>query len=186
MARKPRSDSKLDAMPPEHRARLCEWLLSGVPYHRAKEMVKGEFKVETSLASLSAFYEKYCGAALIAQRQRAVSVADQIADEAGKNPDRFDAATIAALSQKGFELASSPGADPKEVKSIFMLLLRVNDQKLAARQLELDSEKFRTQIKSNVERGLDALYERIKGNKAAEKLFAELKSVVLAEVDNAA
>jgi hypothetical protein len=129
-------------MTEEQQAQLAEWLLSGVPYHSAKKMLADTFQVSTSFAALSDFYQSVCAAELIARRQRAVTTADEIADCANKMPGKFDAATIEALKQKAFELSINPGADPRDVKSLFMLVLKARDQELNERQLSLDREKF--------------------------------------------
>ena len=184
--RKPRSDSKLLNLPEEQQAQLADWLLSGVPYYRVRELVKKEFAVTTSLAALSGFYDAYCKAELISRRRRAVSTADEVAAEAERQPGRFDQATIEELKRQAFELAISPGADPKAVKAVFTLVLKARDQEIEERQLELDAEKFKHQVKTNVERGLEALAEQVRGNAAAEKLYRQFREVVLREVDNAA
>jgi hypothetical protein len=135
--KKPRSDAKLlSQLTEEQQAKLSDWLLSGVPYHEAKELVKKEFAVSTSLGALSGFWDVYCSAALIRRRQRAVSTADAVAEEAASAPGKWDAATIDALKQQAFELAISPGADPKNVQRLFSLVLKSRDQELAERQLE--------------------------------------------------
>ncbi len=140
--KKPRSDSKLLNLPEEQQAQLAEWLLSGMPYHRARECVEKEFHVSTSLASLSAFWDEVCTSALITRRQQAVTTADEIAAEVIKKPGQFDSATIDAIKQKAFELSISPHAAPGDVKDIFMLLLKARDQNIKADQLRLNREKF--------------------------------------------
>lgn len=140
--RKPRSDSRLAQLPEDQQAQLADWLLSGVPYHRVKALLKSEFSVDTSLAALSNFYDTFCSATLIARRQRAVSTADEIAREAESKPGNFDVATINALKQKAFELSINPGADPRDVKSLFMLVLKARDQELDKQNLKLAQDKF--------------------------------------------
>jgi hypothetical protein len=140
--RKPRSDSKLLTLPEEQQAQLAEWLLSGLPYHKAKALLEKEFHVVTSLAALSAFWDEVCTPGLLARRQQAVSTADEIAEEARAKPGNFDAATIDAIKQKAFELAVSPRAAPRDVKSLFMLITKNRDQTLKEQQLKLDRERF--------------------------------------------
>ena len=136
--RKTRSDSKLLNLPEEQQAQLAEWLLSGVPYHQAREMVSKEFGVVVlGLAAFSEFWQTVCAPALIARRQRAVTTAEEIATEAGATPGRFDAATIDALKQRAFELSISPGANPKDVKAIFALVLKARDQDINERKVAL-------------------------------------------------
>lgn len=134
---KPRSDSKLMQMPEEAQAQLVEWLLSGVPYHKARELVEKEFNVKTSMAALSKFWNQVCQPALLARRQQAVSTADAIAEQAGETPGNFDAATLDAIRQKAFELSISPQAAPGEVKALFMLLLKARDQELKTQDIGL-------------------------------------------------
>jgi hypothetical protein len=129
-------------MPEEKQAQLCEWLLGGMPYHRAKELVEKEFEVKTSIAALSAFWDEVCTSALIARRQQAVTTADEIAAEVEKKPGQFDAATIDAIKQKAFELSISPQSAPGEVKALFGLLLKARDQELNAEELKLARERF--------------------------------------------
>ena len=135
--RKPRSDSKLLNLPEEKQAQLAEWLLSGLPYHKAKELVEKQFEITTSLAALSAFWDDVCTPALLARRQQAVTTADEIAGEARKKPGNFDEATIDAIRQKAFELSVSPQAAPGDVKSLFMLLLKSRDQELKSKDIEI-------------------------------------------------
>ena len=181
--KKPRSDAKLLNLAEEQKAQLADWLLSGVPYHRVRELLEKEFKVEVSLSTISAFYDAYCAAELIVRRKRAVSTADEIADEAAATPGRFDAATIDALKQKAFELSINPGADPKEIKSLFMLVLKSRDQDLDERQLKLDREKFEFDAAKAALKKLPEL-KAIAGNKTLDenakltqirmKLFGEI------------
>lgn len=140
--KKPRSDAKLLSLPVEQRGELTDWLLSNVPYHRVLTMLREKFSVSTSLGALSHYWETECSAALIARRQRAVSTADEIAEAALKKPGNFDAATIEALKQKAFELSISPGADPRDVKSLFGLVLKARDQELSEKELSLARQKF--------------------------------------------
>lgn len=143
--RKPRSDSKLlnqDILPEERQAQLAEWLLSGMPYHRAQELVEKEWGVHASMSAFSHFWEQVCAPLLIARRRKAVRVADEVATEAQREPGQFDQATIDALKQRAFELAISPQADPRDVKSLFMLVQKSMTHELDRQKLELEREKF--------------------------------------------
>lgn len=135
--KKPRSDAKLLNLPEEKQAMLVEWLLSGMPYHKAKELLEKEYNLKTSIASLSAFWDEVCTSALIARRQQAVSTADEIAAEVEKKPGQFDAATIDAIKQKAFELSISPQSAPRDVKSLFMLLIKAKDQELKDKDIQI-------------------------------------------------
>lgn len=145
--RKPRSDSKLKAqLPAEQRAQLAEWLLSGMPYHKARPLLEKEFGVSTSIRALSDFWDDVCSATLITQRREAASVADDLAEEARKNPARFDEVTIDAIKQRAFELSISPKAQPGDVRKLFMLILKHRDQALEERQIDQKIREYEDRI----------------------------------------
>lgn len=129
-------------LPEEKQSQIAEWLLSGLPYHRVRGLIKEAFKIEIAPPVLTRFWEQVCAPELIRRRQRAVSTADEIAGEAAKSPGKFDSATIDALKQKAFELAINPGADPRDVKALFMLVLKSRDQELTERTLEFEREQW--------------------------------------------
>jgi hypothetical protein len=138
MTRKPRSDSKLDALDLDQQRQLCEWLLApGVSYEDVKQAVFEKFNVSTTGSSLSAFYQSYCSQYLLQRRRAAVSVAGEIVEEAKLSPGNFDQAAIEAIGQKAFELASNPMCNPKEVKAIFGLMLKARDQDLKRQDIDI-------------------------------------------------
>jgi hypothetical protein len=177
--KKPRSDSRLLNLPEDQFQALVDWLLAGSPYRVIKERLLKEFQVVTSNAALSDFWNTCAAPALLARRKRAVTLADEVAQDAAACPGRFDDATIDALKQKAFELAVNPQADPRDVKGLFMLILKSRDQ-------ELEQEKFRETMRSSIERGLDALYSEAQGNPEALALFGKFKAAVMKEVAEAA
>lgn len=141
--RKTRSDAILLNLPEEQQAKLAEWLLSGVPYHEAKLLVEKEFGVAVkSLDSFRSFWEQVCVPLLLVKRQRSLKTADSRAMAVTQSPGQFDLATLDAIKQRAYELSESPGADPKDVKAILMLVLKARDQDLQERQLAFDREKF--------------------------------------------
>jgi hypothetical protein len=166
--RKPRSDSKLAALPEDQRQALVNWLLACNPYRVVKQRLAAEYGVTTSDAALSAFWEENCSAAMITRRERAVSLADDMADEAAKRPGQFDAATIDALKQKAFELAVNPQADPRDVKSLFMLVLKAADQ-------DMERRKFEQQVKDDYDLVLDQFVEDAKGDSVASGILLKLR-----------
>jgi hypothetical protein len=130
-------------LPEEQQAQLAEWLLSGMQYHQAKELLEKEFGVRfSSLSVFKPFWEEVCTPALLARRHRAVMTAEEVAKSAEAQPGKLDQATIAALKQKAFELAISPGQDPEAVKAVFSLVLKARDQDLDAENLKLQRDRF--------------------------------------------
>lgn len=143
--RKTRSDSKLLNLPEEQQAQLADWLLGGMPYHQARQVVAQPppdgFGLTVSLNAFSGFWQSVCAPLLIARRHRAVTTAESVAEEASKTPGRFDAATIDALKQRAFELSIQPACDPRDVKSLFSLVLKARDQDLVERRIVILEKK---------------------------------------------
>jgi hypothetical protein len=118
-------------------------MMEGVPYAVIQQRLEQEFGITVkSFDTLSRFWNDNAAAALVAKRQRAVALADEVATEAAKQPGRFDAATIDALKQKAFELAVTPGSDPRDVKQLYMLVLKSRDQDIDTAGLALQRKKF--------------------------------------------
>lgn len=165
---KTRSDNILLNLPEEQQAQLAEWLLSGVPYHRAKELLEKEFAVSfRSLSCFSKFWEVVCVPVQKARWNRAAKNTDSFAEAVAANPGRFDAATIAALKLKAYELASSPGADPEAVKAVFSLVLKARDQDLANERLRLDWDKFQKDFTKAAMEFVDSI-KSIKGDSSLD------------------
>ncbi len=135
--KKPRSDSKLLTLTEEQQAQIAEWLLSGMSYRQVRELVAREFAVKTSFAALSRFWDDVCTPALLARRRRAVTTADEMAEEAQKMPGNFDAATLDAIRQAAFNLAIKPQSSPHDVKQLFTLVLKARDQELKNKDIEI-------------------------------------------------
>jgi hypothetical protein len=135
--RKPRSDSKLQALDLDEQRQLCEWMLAGLSYEKIKFMVLEKFGVSTNAMSLSRFYQSYVSAYVIQRRSEAVGVAKEIGDELKRRPGEFSQVTIDALEQKAFELANSPMVNSKSLTSVFTVLLRARDQSLKEKDIEL-------------------------------------------------
>lgn len=128
-------------LPDEKQAQIVDWLLSGLPYYAVSAMIQKEFAITVGNSVLSRFYKVAVEPALLVRRRRAVETADAIGEDAAKAPGRMDAATVDALKQKAFELAINPQVDPKDVKSIFALVLKARDQELKSDQIALESRR---------------------------------------------
>jgi hypothetical protein len=139
----------LSTLSEQQQAQIAEWLLNGIPYYQVQALVEKEYKVRVNQKAFCKFWQDVCGPALLAKRARAVSLSHEIAEDARKSPGNFDEATIAAISQKAFELAVAPGADVKAVESLFNMILKHQAQiadkeklKIAMRQVALAEQKY--------------------------------------------
>lgn len=175
--RKTRSDAKLKNLPEDQYQALVDWLLAGTPYRVVKKRLLDEFKVSTSNDALSRFWEDCCSAALLARRQKAVGLADEIAAEAAARPGEFDSATIDALKQKAFELAVNPNADPRDVKGLFTLVLKARSQEIDRRTIELAEKKFADQQARN-DQAREKLEAAVKGGGVSKQTIAEIEEAL--------
>jgi hypothetical protein len=140
--RKPRSDSKLLNLPPEQESQLVDMLLSGIPYHKVILLLKKKpFVIDTSLGSLSDFYQQRCAAKLLTRGSEAAKLAEMIGAAAAKSPG-LDAGIIAGLKQKAFEIVINPHAGSEEVMFIIGQFLKLRDQDLKSEQVTLSKKKF--------------------------------------------
>lgn len=178
--RKPRGDSKLDALPPEQQERLAEWLtIENLTYAQAQARVQEEFGVSTSRSALHAFFTRVAAPWKYARARGAAE------DFAGLMEGRFDEATVKRAKQLAFDALSSPQPDLKSARSLLKIVGDSAKLQLQARELELSIEKFREAVKSDVERGLDALHAEVKANPEALELFQRFRAVVLKSVQEA-
>lgn len=141
--RKPRSDSRLANLPEDDRTRLLEWFTTpGMSLSEIRKLCeldaeKGGLGVKTSTGALSAWWSKHGPEFLIARRSQARSLANDLAEEAKANPAQFEAATIDSIQQQAFTMAQQPGVQPKDVKALFSLILKVRDQEVKRQELAL-------------------------------------------------
>lgn len=177
--RKPRSDSKLDALPREQREKLAEWygLRDDPPLalKKIRDLLASEFGVATSVSSLSDFYPKIAADVLLARREQAVTTADELAKAASETPGQFDEASIDLLKQRTFELLVKQCASPKDVKALFGLVLQSRAQELEQKQLQLAREKFEFDAAAAALKELPAL-KKIAGDRSLDQQ-AKLRAV---------
>lgn len=183
--KKPRSDAKLLNLPDAKQLEIYKLVKSGVGYTSAVELLAKEHGINTSVGSLHNFYKQ---AAERFQRERlikAVAGADAI-KEAAQQIGNLNSALIAEMTQKAFELMASDTPDTDAVRDVIGCVLQLKRQEISERSLDLELDKFREQMKTQVEKGLDALFIEIKGNRDAEELFRMLKEKVMQKVGETA
>lgn len=178
--RKPRGDSKLDALTPEQHEQLCVWLtVDNLTYSAARKLVKARFGVTTTLSALSSFFGSSALPWKYAQDHAAAK------EFAAMQQGDFQPAMLKRIEQLAFQLASSNRVDVKTLKSFVKMLTDSQKVSLQKQNLELAIEKFRDRMKSEVEKGLDAMHAEIKDNPKALELFEKLKACVLESVEAA-
>lgn len=137
--KKPRSDSKLDALAPEHKHALTEMLVRNERYVSILQWLQDECGVESSLAALSAYNKRVVAPLIAEQRKLAVQRAEMVIAEA----DGFDwdAASSELLRQTVFGLMCNPNADQEQITNMFRLLLAHQKNQTESRRLALLEEK---------------------------------------------
>lgn len=136
MSRKPRSDSKLDALSEQQHAQLAEWLtLENCSYAEAKKRCLEQFGVSTSLSALQSFYSRFAAPWKYA---RAKGAADEFAE---LMEGKFDAASIKAAKQLAFEALSAPSPDLKAAKALLKIVGDSAKLSLQQEKLSLDARK---------------------------------------------
>jgi hypothetical protein len=167
MDKKPRSDSKLDALPKARVAELRDGLLGGWSYEAALAWLHGECGIKSSLAALSAFFKRHCTPVIKDRRQLASLRAEAIGGDAGLTD--WDAASIERLRQMVFEFMANPNADLEATERMFRLLLKSRDQEVDRRKLALLETKAKR---------LDALEAKAREITAGGGLSAETLEVI--------
>lgn len=183
MARKARSDSKLEALPDNQRDMLIRWFVEeNISYDNARDRLREDFNVSTSNDALSRFWQKHCWRQ---QATQAKSLAAGVRSILAGSGAEFNEATLRLIEKRAFEIAYAKNGKIDELQTLAKII--GDSQKLAIKreQLEHSREKFIQQMKSDVEKGLDALYAELKGNAAALNLFEMLKASVMKSMEGA-
>ena len=157
----------------EHQSQIVDWLLGGIPYRQAREMIKTEFGIKTSFAALSSFWDQVCTPALLARRRRAVSTADEMAADAQTMPGKFDEATLDAIRQAAFNLAIKPQSNPGDVKKLFTLLLKAKDQELKNKDIEIKLRRLEL-VEKQVTKARGALNDSALNSSQREQRMKEI------------
>lgn len=181
--RKPRADAKLRNLPSDQRTALTDWLVDeGMSYKDAKRRLKDEFGLSTSIGAIGDFWQKEC---FSLRFSKARSQADELVELMRESDSNFDEVTLHAIGQRAFDLSVSKEANVQDLAALAKIMGDSARLQLQQRKLELDLDKWRAAAKTEIEKGLDALYDEIKGNPEAMELFGKMKAIVLKSVKEA-
>jgi hypothetical protein len=140
--RKPRGDSKLDALPPAQLAELVQGLLCGWTYTAALDWLAVECGVAVSLSSLTPFYSRHVEPILVERKQFAALSAKTLAKLAGESA-AFDAAAIGELKEYAYRLIRDPNSNPEEARKWMATLIKAQAGTRDDRKLRLLEEAAR-------------------------------------------
>lgn len=131
----------------------------------------GGWGLETSTTALSRLLRS-CG--LEWRSERAREVAERTL---GLLPEDWEEAKRRGLSQQLFEKTFSD-LSVKELVALKSIELEEAKLQVTLAKLEHEITKFREQLRTKMEAGMDALFEEIKSNPAALKIFRQLKETL--------
>lgn len=113
--------------------------------------------------------------ARLVKRREASASAKQLREEARASGTDFGEAALQRIEEIAFDTAMGETVDLKGLNELARTILQ-------ARAQNFEREKFTAGLKSKIDAGLDALFQEIKGNAAAEDLFTRLRGVVTKEI----
>lgn len=127
--KKLRADSTFAAIPAPLRARVDDMLYAGAGYEAVRDAL-AEDGHRLSITSISQYYKTHLLPAKWMAQTQAAELLEQI------DQGQIDAATHAAVKQAAYELATTPGASPKDIKALYTLVLKAmslqhDDRKIA-------------------------------------------------------
>lgn len=148
LLKKPRGDAVLRKLPLEAQQRLMEWLLEhNCSYSEARRRCTLPppaglgMKRAPSLGQLSHYWASVCSPLLVQRRARAVMAADKLS-RVTQGMEQIDQAFISQLKQMAFEVTLQQNPDPDVVSSIIGQALRLKDQELKEKQIDLQRHRF--------------------------------------------
>lgn len=172
---KVKSNAKLKVLPDDAQDQLHEFMRD----HSVKDGVvfcRDSLGVETSAGALSDWWGWYERRVTL---QDAAEITNEIKAAIKSIPELdIEDETINRYRQKHFEILAMKSNDPKLFAS--MRRLRISE-----RNADMELNKFKQTMKSDMEKGLEALFQEIRGNPEAEELFGRLKAVVMKSMEGA-
>lgn len=171
-------DSLHNALSPEQREKLAAWLtLDNLTYEDTRALVESEFGIKTSADALRRFYSSF---AVPWQYAQAKGDADAFGTMLEGN---FDDANIKRARQLAFAMLTDKSPNINAAKALLKIVGDSAKLSLARERLTLDSEKFRQLVKSEAEKGLDALHAELKNDAVALALFEQMRARVMAALE---
>lgn len=182
--RKPRGDSTLKILPEERQREIVEHA-AGHTLAETRVWLAAD-GIETSSAALSGFLSWWhLRHQFKSWEADAVTMIDLLRQ---KRPD-LPEGDLQGYANEFFQLKAIKENDSETwlafASARHRALMDKAKLEQRERELEFDKEKFRQSIKSNIERGLDALFEEIKANPQAVELFGRMKEIVAKETEAA-
>ncbi len=133
-ARKPRADSKLDALP--RKAELVDGMLCGWSYGQALDWLEVECGLRISLSALTPFYRRHVEPVL-RERKRFAALSAKTLGQMAAETDAFDSAAIGELTEYAYRLIRDPASDPEDARKWMETLIKAQAGRRDSRKLAL-------------------------------------------------
>jgi len=163
--------ARLDYLPYTQHEQLCQWLLThSLTYFDIQKKIEAEFAIKISTSAIAQFYKNHVIEHLVKIRERAVNVAAGYLNESLKAPAAFTAATMDALEAKAMQVALDPKTGSKELKIYLELVLRWQETRLRAEEVELKLRRLR--MLERKQKKLEAVFSvesRLTSDEVAER-----------------
>lgn len=179
--KKLRQDSVAANLPPYLRDAVDEMFFSGTTYKAIQERV-AEDGVTWSLTSIAQYYHNHVQPLLATRRKDIAAKLNQM------DASDLDEATLQAVRSTVFDLATSPGSDPRTLKTLFGIVQSYAKGKLETTRLQLDIDKWQTMAAQAVlDKALSPEVQAIVGGDASDEdkikamrqcLFGQAKTII--------
>jgi hypothetical protein len=150
-------------------------------YQKARALVAKEFNIAApSLAAFAKFYQTY------AREEQANRIHKSCTDAAAIRASVSDQGELTEAMAAALEAEASSailaGDDADRLKLLVSLALKARGSLRSEKTLELEVRKYQDAVKSNIERGLDALADEIKDHPEATALYSRIREIVIASM----
>ncbi len=136
MNKKPRGDSKLDALLPAQKEQLAEWLtVENMTYAKAKARVAKEFGVATTASALASFYSRFAAPWSYARASADAEAFASIVE------GTIEPALIKRTKQLAFKALTDRKPDVKTAKALLKMIGDSAKITLQKEKLGLDARK---------------------------------------------
>lgn len=174
--KKPRSDSKLDAMPESRVLELRDMLMASKAYKDIHAWLFAECGVTVDSSALTRFYKRHCAPLVRDKRRLAVLKSEALGNAMAKDPAAWDGAIIDQVKQHVFEFLELETPKPEDLMLVVDAVTKANKDVRDTAKAKLEREKFEEQ-KRKARKAEEA--KEVVGNEAlnSDEKQARLKQI---------
>lgn len=160
--KKLRQDSTAANLPAQLKDEVDEMFYAGTSYQAVQDRVVAE-GIKWSLTSISQYYHHHIQPLMATRRKDIAAKLNKM------DASDLDEASLQAVRSTVFDLATSPGSDPKTLKTLFGIVQSYAKGKLESTRLQLDIDKWQTMAAQAVlDKALSPEVQAIVGSDASD------------------